>query len=85
MDGHRPRRIEHTIARTTATKYGLHHEHASLPRNDGGTEYINIKNIHYRKLADLQAYLNTRRDHPLYNTIIRADKSITPLNLCNIR
>jgi hypothetical protein len=69
------------IIRTTLTKYGTHHPHANsermvIPRKEGGTGIIDIRNLHNRQIINLRDHFHSKQNIPLYQIIATIDKDI---------
>lgn len=72
--------------RTTLTKFGVHHPHASInrlyiPRKEGGRGMQHLAIVHDQVLRGLREYFMNTNNSPFKKTICEADEKITPLNL----
>jgi hypothetical protein len=75
--------------RTTSTKHRIHHEHSaterfSLPREEGGRGFIDIKNLHHTQIINMRNYFYSKRHSAIHNEIINIDHTYTPLKLNNV-
>lgn len=75
-----------TKIRTTLTKFGVHHPHASvnrlyIPRKEGGRGMQHLSIAYDRVVSSLREYFLNNNNSPFKKTICEADENITPLHL----
>lgn len=77
------------LTRTMMTKHNCHHPKSStlrttLSRKDGGRGLVDIINLHSRQVSNLREFFYKKaRTSNLHKTIVKADKSYSPLNLAS--